>query len=152
MRLTSLFKRLRGEQGSSVMEMALVTPTLVLFLVAAFDFGRAYYLANEVEGAAHAGAEYGTQNPKDATGIAAAVTNDAPDVANLSAPTVSYGCECSDGSSSSTNCSSTPSCTDNVVYWVKVTASANYKPVFPWPGIPSTVPLSSTAVMRTSNL
>jgi Flp pilus assembly protein TadG len=140
----------RRTDGASLVETALITPTLVLFLLAAFDFGQGYFQANEVESAAHAGAEYGIQNPDDTDGIQAAAKADAPDVKNLTTPTVSYGCECSDGTSSSTNCSTTPSCTTNVVYWVSVTTSATYSPTIHGLGVPSTIALSSTAVMRSS--
>jgi Flp pilus assembly protein TadG len=136
------------EQGSSLVETALVTPFLLLLAVGALDLGRAFYLANEIAGAAQAGAEYGMQNPTDTTGMRAAATSNAPDVPGLQVATPQYGCECSDGTSYSANCSSTPSCSTNVVYRVNVTVSDTYTPTFPWPGIPSSFHLSNTASMR----
>ena len=141
----------RNEEGSSMIELALLLPTFVLLLLGAIDLSRAYYLSMEVVGAAHAGAEYGITNRTDTAGITKAVTSDAPEVPNLSAGTPSWGCECSDGSSSSTSCTATPTCTYNTVYWVKVTASTTYHPVFPWPGIPSSMSIANTATLRTSN-
>jgi Flp pilus assembly protein TadG len=137
-----------NDEGSSLVETALLTPALLLMMLAVVDFGRAYYLAMEVAGAAHAGAEYGVQNPADTTGIKAAATSDAPNLPNLAVTTPAYGCECSDGTSYSANCSSTPSCTTNYVYRIDVQTSAAYKPLFPWPGIPSNLNLSSSASMR----
>lgn len=145
----SLLHLLRSrEEGSSLVELALVAPFLLLLLLGVVDFGRAYYLATEVAGAAHAAAEYAVQSPTDTAGIMAAATDDAPDVPNLTVGTPTYGCECSDGTSYSANCSTTPTCTNNYVNRVKVTVSATYSPWFPWPGIPSSVNLSNSATMR----
>lgn len=141
---------MRAESGASLAELALVTPFLLLLLLGAIDLGRAYFTATEVAGAAHAGAIYGSTSPTDTTGMQAAATSDAPDISNLTVATPTYGCECSDGTGFSASCSSTPACVNNVVYRVSVTASATYKPWFPWPGVPSTITLSRTAVMRGS--
>ena len=149
--ISSILRVACREDGSSMIELALILPTFILLLLGAVDFSRAYYLSMEVAGAAHAGAAYGATNRTDTAGIQKAVTSDAAEVPNLSAGTPSWGCECSDGTASSTSCSVTPTCTYNSVYWVKVTASTTYHPVFPWPGIPSSMSIASTAVLRTSN-
>jgi Flp pilus assembly protein TadG len=136
------------EQGSSVLELSLITPLLLLLLFGAIDVGRAYYLSMEVVGAAHAGATYAVGRPSDTTGIRAAALADAPDVPGLTVSTPTYGCECSDGGSYSANCGTTPTCSNNVVYLVKVTATATYKSWFPWPGLPPTFSMSNSASMR----
>jgi Flp pilus assembly protein TadG len=152
MRRGGRFSRLlKSERGASLVELALVLPLLMLLLMGAIDFGRAYYLAMEVSGAAHAGAEYGAQNPTDTTGMSAAAQYDAPDVANLVVATPTYGCECSDGTGFSANCANTPSCpASNVVYRVTVTVSATYSPWFPWPKISSSMSMRSSATMRSA--
>lgn len=147
-RMRRLFTR---EDGSSIAELALVMPMLMLILLGGIDFSRAYFLSIEVAGAAQAGAAYGVMHRTDTTGMSNAATMDAPNVSNLSVTTPTWGCECSDGTNSSVSCATVPSCTNNQVYWVKVTASATYSPVFPWPHIPSSISLSQTAVMRTQN-
>lgn len=146
-------KLLDSESGSSLIEAAVLAPVLLLLLLGAADFGRGYYLAEEVAGAAHSGAEYAIQNPgnfsNDSTGIETAAKNDAPDVSNLRVAAPSWGCECSDGSSYSASCAAVPSgCTSNWVYKVTVTASAGYSPLFHWPGLPTSIALSSSATMR----
>jgi Flp pilus assembly protein TadG len=146
-------KLFRSESGSSMIEAAVLAPALLLLLLGAADFGRGYYLAEEVASAAHSGAEYAIQNPghisADSTGIQTAAKDDAADVANLRVATPAWGCECSDGSSFSNDCTSVPSgCSANWVYKVTVTASTNYAPLFPWPGIPASIALSSSATMR----
>ena len=47
-----------SETGSALLEVALILPTLILVLVGAVDFGRAYYVTIEVSSAAEAGALY----------------------------------------------------------------------------------------------
>lgn len=148
LRIRNLFSR---QDGASIAELALVMPMLLLILLGGIDFSRAYFLSMEVAGAAHAGATYGVQNRTDTTGIETAATDDAPNLPNLTVSTPTWGCECSDGTGSSVNCTSKPSCSADVVYWVKVTTSATYNPVFPWPRIPSSLTLSQTAVMRSAN-
>lgn len=140
---------LRGEQGASLVELALLLPLLSLLLVGAIDFGRAFYLEIEIAGAAHAAAMYGSQNPTDTTGMQTAAEDDAPNVPGLSVQTATYGCECSDGSNYSASCTTTPSCpSNNEVYRVNVTVQATYNPLVPWPGIPSSMSFSSSASMR----
>jgi Flp pilus assembly protein TadG len=144
---------LRSEHGGSLVELALMLPTFGLMLLGGLDLGRAYYLAMEVAGAAHAAAVYGSQNPTDTTGIENAAQDDAPNVSNLTVNTPTYGCECADGSSYSASCTTTPSsCPSslNVVYRVNVTVKGTYTPLFHWPGFPSSLSFSSTASMRSA--
>jgi len=139
-----------SENGSSLVEMALLLPVLFLLLVGVVDFGRAYYLAIEVSRAADTGALYGSQNPTDAVGMQSAVVLDAPDVPSFTAASVttSKGCECSDGSSPVADCTVSPSCATNVVNYVQVNTSATYSAIFPYPGIPSPLILRGSARMR----
>jgi Flp pilus assembly protein TadG len=150
MRLNAL-KFLRSERGTSLVETALLVPSLMMVLMGAIDFGRAYYLANEVAGAAQAGAVYGSTNITDTTGMTNAAKYDAPDVSGLGV-TPSWGCECSDGTKSSASCSSTPTgCSANVVYYATVTATATYTPMFPWKGINNSMTIARSSTMRSVN-
>lgn len=140
-----------SEDGSSLVELAFFLPFLLGILMGVADFGRAYYLAIEIAGAAHAGAVYGAQNITDTTGMQNAVKLNAPDVNGL-ITTASWGCECSDGTASSANCAITPNCSVNVVYYARVTASVLYNPIIlPFKGITSPISpmtLSGSATMR----
>jgi Flp pilus assembly protein TadG len=143
----------RSDQAASLIEMAFIVPFLMALLLGTVDFARAYYLSSELASAAHAGAEYAAQNPTNIPGETASITNavthDAPDVPGLTVATPVWGCECSDGTSYSASCSSPPSgCSANWVYRITITASATYAPWFPWPGIPSSMLLSSSATLR----
>jgi Flp pilus assembly protein TadG len=147
MKLRRLLRIFRSEQGASLVEVGLVLPILLFIVLATIDFARGYYFANEVAGGVRAGAIYGMSNPTDTTGITNAVKYDAPDVSDITV-TSSWGCECSDGTNASVSCTSAPSCSANIVNYVKVTASADYGTLIPWRGIPSTLTLSSTSEMR----
>jgi Flp pilus assembly protein TadG len=138
-----------AERGASLAEFALLLPFLSLLLLGVIDFGRAYYLGIEVSNAAYAGALYGSQNPSDTKGMQNAATGDAPDVSGMTV-TATYGCECSDGTSPVTQCTSQPTCTINVVNYVQVTTSATYRTLLPWPGIPSSFALQGKARLRAS--
>jgi Flp pilus assembly protein TadG len=146
-RTLSFFAPAARERGASLVEFALMLPFLTLLLLGVIDFGRAYYVNVEVSNAAYTGALYGTQNHSDTTGMQNAATGDAPDVAGITA-TATYGCECSDGSNAMPSCSTQPTCSVNVVNYVQVTTSATYKPMFPWPGIPSSLSLQGSAKLR----
>ena len=139
-----------SENGSSLVELAVVLPVLFLLLLGVADFGRAYYLGMEVSQAANSAALYGSQAPSDAAGIANAAVADAQDVPGFttSSVTVTSGCECSDGSSPSLGCSAAPTCSTNAVTYVQVDTVATYKATFPYPGIPASIVLRGKARMR----
>jgi Flp pilus assembly protein TadG len=141
---------LRGDGGGSAVELALMLPLFLLLLVGTVDMGRAFYTAIEVSSAAAAGVAYGVQNPTDTAGMQAAATLDAADVTGI-VPVATWGCECSDGSSGSANCASTPSCTTNVVKYVQVVTTFTYVPLFKYPGVPVSIPLTGKARMRVPN-
>jgi Flp pilus assembly protein TadG len=146
-RMRELCRRSRGENGTSTLEMSLVAPLLLLLIVGAVDFGRAWYASIEVTSASEAGALYGIENPSDFAGMQTATTADASDLSGLSAVATS-GCECPDGSAVSPACTSTPICPDNYVNYVDVTATTTYSFMLPYPGLPSSMTFKSESRLR----
>jgi len=144
---------LREESGASLVELALILPLLIAMLFGVIDLGKMYFLSMEVANAAEAAAVYGSKNPTQTTYMQNVATKAAPDVGTLTT-SASYGCECGSGTGFVANCTSTPTCSDNVVYRVTVTASASYTPLLPWWSVlknasnPGTITISNTAVMR----
>jgi len=122
-----------------LLEVALLLPILLMLLLGVIDLGRAFYLGIEVSNAAYAGALYGVNNSGDTAGMQNVATTDAANVSGMTA-TATAGCECSDGTNSSSPCPSTPpSCTVNVVNFVQVTTQATYTTWLPnYLGIPCT--------------
>jgi Flp pilus assembly protein TadG len=137
----------RKEDGSSIMEVAMAAPLLLLLLAGAVDIGRAYFFAIEVSSAAEAGALYGSQNPTDTVGMVSAAKLDASGISTI-APVASSGCECADGSSASPACTSVPVCNSNVVSYVEVDTAYSYTPILSIPGIQPSFPLTARARMH----
>jgi Flp pilus assembly protein TadG len=138
---------LRNSEGSSFVELALVLPIFMLIFVPAIDIGRAIYASIEVASAAQAGAAYGIQNPTDVSGMQSASVAGASNISGVSA-TATYGCECSDGSSASTSCATTPTCTYNYVNYVDVVATMPYTTSFSYPWMPSSMNISREIRLR----
>ncbi len=136
-----------NDAGSSVIELALLTPVLLLMLVGVVDMGRAYYAAIEISSAAAAGALYGSQKPTDVIGMQSAALLDAADLAGM-VPVATFGCECSDGSSATPACAVSPRCAVNAVRYVEVTTTMIYVPLFPYPGVPASLLLRGKSRMR----
>ena len=136
-----------GEDGSSVVELALLMPVLVLVLVGAVDYGQAYYVGIEVASAAEAGTTYGVANPSDTAGMQSAALLDANDVPTMTA-TATSGCECSDGTSVVAGCSPVPSCVYNRLNYVDVSTTVSYRPMLVYPLLPATLTLKGHSRMR----
>jgi Flp pilus assembly protein TadG len=137
--------------GQSLVELALVLPVLVLLLLIALDFARMFNLSMAVTDAARAGAQWGSANRANAAntlGIEQAVCNsmaDYPCSPGSNSTAISF-CQCA-GSSATISCTSPGGCT-NVQNFVTVTASATFSTVLPYPGLPSSVPLSASVTMQ----
>ncbi len=165
----------RADDGVSLVEFAMVAPMFAMLLVGAVEFGRYAAFNVTVANAARAGAAYGSQPnySGDATGIQTAACNDAqitdcPDsnTGKLNALNVTgpfgtssnpqfYFCTYAADASSTPDPnaapqSSCPSQTSPIVQrnlWVQVTVSGTFTPLFSYPGLPSTLPVSSTATV-----
>ena len=142
-------KFLRGKlRAQAAVELALLATVLCLLLIVASDLARVFYMGLEVNGAARAGVEYGVQNSSTAADIAGmqnAAKNDASDLSGLTATASKY-CACPNGSI--VTCpAGAPPCSDMRVY-VKVITSATFAPLVTYPGIPSSVTVNGSAIMR----
>ena len=130
-----------------MIELAALTPVLVVILLGAADLSRVYYLSIALNNAARAGVQYGVQSATtaaDTTGMQTAATNDTTGITGVTATASEY-CQCPNGAPFS--CGVSNSCTDKRVY-VKVITSATFTTLFTYPGLPHTVSLTSQAVMR----
>ncbi len=138
----------RTPRGQSWVEMAAVLPLLTVLLLAITDFARLYYTNIEVENAARAGAQYGSQSlitAADANGMKTAALNDASNLASMSAS--ASQCTCMSGSSVAA-CPATYCANNAQATFVKVKTSAVFKTIVKYPEIPSTLTLTGRAVMR----
>ena len=138
--------RFAPECGTSLLEMALVLPILLLLLMGILDIGRYAEFSILMANAAHAGAQYGAQsvvNAADSTGIANAAVSDAQSALTASGVS-SSACVCNNpgvGTTCTFPCSSGAALT-----YVQVTTTGTFHSLFGYVGLTSSV--SKTANMR----
>ncbi|HEV2616974.1 MAG TPA: TadE/TadG family type IV pilus assembly protein [Candidatus Acidoferrales bacterium] len=158
---------LRRQSGQTLLEVALLTPLLLLLLLGVIEMGRYAYFGILVGNAARAGAAYGAQSLPQSTcsatpcGIQLAAYNDfdpqngGSQPANLTVTSVtSCGCD-SGGTITAAVCSGTLTegtcATGHWVVMVSVTASGTFSSLFNYPGIPASMTISRTSTMRVAN-
>jgi Flp pilus assembly protein TadG len=153
--------RRRFQSGQSLVEFAIVLPLLLLLLVGVIELGRYAYLAILVGNAARAGAAYGAQSPFTAgnpvVGGTPAITiaanndfqNNGQSISNLEI-TTAFVCSCDNvGTMSAIDCTSgiCPAGT-NKVSSLQVTAKGTFSSLFSFPGIPSSMVITRSAIIR----
>jgi Flp pilus assembly protein TadG len=138
------------QSGQALLEVALVTPLLLLLAVGIIEIGRYAYYSILVADAARAGAQYGAQNlatAADTAGIQTAAENDGQSLSELKV-TVQQECGCT-GSSIGGACPATFCASPNhALVYVKVTVTGKFKSLFKYPGIPKSIHCDSTELMR----
>ncbi|HEU5412064.1 MAG TPA: TadE/TadG family type IV pilus assembly protein [Candidatus Acidoferrales bacterium] len=158
-----------SQSGQTLLEVALLTPLLLLLLLGVIEMGRYAYIGILVGNAAHAGAMYGSENVDNsgnAPGIQTAADNDfvnnGQSLSNLTvSSTTSCGCDNGGTISGLTNACSTKvnptiadtaaACSTGGGHWVimcNVEASGTFSSLFSYPGIPSSIKIDRTATMR----
>lgn len=154
---------MRNERGTSLLELALITPLLLLLLLGIIEIGRYAELSILVANAARAGVQYGAQNlatAADNTGIHNAALNDGQNVPGLTVSPPSNGyvppsgttsyvlCGCSDtaltGTCPAVGCSSPA----HPLVYVQVDTTGTFGSLFRYPGIPSSISVNGSAAMR----
>jgi Flp pilus assembly protein TadG len=142
--------RTSAERGQSVVEIALVTPMLLLLLVGTIEIGRYAYYGIEVSSAARAGVQYGAQSladSKDLAGITQAARNDAPEVPGINVSTTNQ-CACSNSPANFVGCPAWGCAPGHGLVFLKVDTAANIRPLFRYPGLPVTFAARGHAIMR----
>jgi Flp pilus assembly protein TadG len=129
-------------RGQSLVEFALLTPLLVLFLALAADFGRAFTAYITIGSAAREGAAYGaisTTNSKDTAGMIAAAKADAGTIWGTN-PTVTIVHSGNDATK------------DTWGYaYVEVQVNYTFSPIIKIPPIPNSVAMNRKVRMRVVN-
>jgi Flp pilus assembly protein TadG len=154
-------RHVRPECGQSLLEVALVTPLILLLALAVIEMGRYAYIAILVGSAARAGASYGAEGLEqsvDTAGIQQAADNDFQNNGqNVSKLTVTSNATCgcdSSGTITSASCNAQTnpnagSCnTGHWVVMVSVEAKGTFNSLFNYPGIPKSITIDRTATMR----
>jgi Flp pilus assembly protein TadG len=149
----SFIRRLMLQQsGASAAEFALVLPILTVLLFGAVDVSGLAWAKMQVGAAARAGASYALTYGFDEAGINLAVANATGLTVTAGTPTETFGCPdaaigIAVAADDSTPCAGSGELPGN---YVTVGASADYTPIFGWPGLPETIPLSAESKVRVS--
>jgi len=152
---------LRSQSGQSLLELALITPLLLLLAIGGIELGRYAYISILVGNAARAGAAYGAQGlalSADTTGIQTAADNDFQNNGQLVSKltvTSATSCGCDNGGTTTsalcstlTNPSAGTCVAGHWVVMVSVTASGTFNSLFNFPGIPTPLSVSRTSTIR----
>jgi Flp pilus assembly protein TadG len=133
-----------------MIEFAILAPVLILLVMGVIEIGRFMYFGIVAAHMAESGVRYGAQTlgtAADTTGMSNAAYGDGAGLGWQVAPTKS----CSQAGSvvSCPNAAATPA--PGTIYYVKVVVTATFHPLLNYPGIPSYIPVSSTAMLRVQN-
>jgi Flp pilus assembly protein TadG len=137
----------RSESGSALLELAVISPLLLLLVIGVVDYGRAFYTSITVANAARAGAEYGAQGPTtsgDTVGMRRFAEGDAQEAGTIAVSARQY-CEC--GGAAWVSCTA---CVGGAApdVFVEVTATKNLTTLLPYPGLPRTIIIARKATFR----
>ncbi len=139
----------RWSRGQSAVELGIAVPVLALMLVAAADFGRVFFAGIEVNNAARAGAQYGSQTvitAADIDGMKAAAATDGSNIPSLTATASLCTCETPRGSVAA--CPDSYCEANAAATFVEVDTSAPFTTIVNYPGIPHSMTLTGKAVMQ----
>lgn len=126
-------RRGHDDNGQSLVELGVLIPLLLIIVLGAIDFGRAYFAYISVTNAARAGAQYASvsnANAANPAGITAAAMQETGSFSD--SPTVT--------ASTSTD--------SRGKTFAKVTVAYHFNTLFAWPGLPHNVPMTQTVAMR----
>ncbi len=140
-------RSLSCDRGTAVVEFALIAPVLILLFMGVVNVGRYCYYGIVTAHAAAAGAQVGAQNlltADNAVSMQSATLQDAKAIPNA-AVTATHFCS---QNGAIANCGTGGS---GLTYYVQVEVTGTYSPLVPYPGIPTNVAVTATAIMRVAN-
>jgi Flp pilus assembly protein TadG len=141
------FRRLE-DSGQALAEMAIVLPFLLVLFVGVIDFCRIFYTSMMLTQAARAGVQYGGQSKAKSQQFAEmqqVAIDTASDLTPVIAANATRYCECPSGGQ--VDCSTNCGVDGAPRVYVTVTTGYTFNTFFPYPGIPTNIALSRTAVM-----
>ena len=155
----------RKDTGSVLTEMAVLIPVVLLLLIGAVDFSRAYLQGNAAANAAHAGAQYGSRGKTQAFNIegmkqaalrdlyashilggGVGIEDNGRYSSDFDIDAESY-CMCGGVVEIDCNAGDCAAGEPSQIY-VRVRVNTTYEPLFDYPGIPSEIVLDRQAILR----
>jgi Flp pilus assembly protein TadG len=131
--MMKLLKRLRNSRGQSLVELAVLTPVLLLLLLGGIDFGRVYFAHVSVTNAARNGADYAGRGPTSAAdldGIREAALWETNELLGTSDTNPSVASQAGTDAQGA--------------HYTDVTVSYQFSTLIPWPGLPSSINVERT--------
>ncbi len=136
-----------------MVEFAIIAPVLVFLLIGLIEVGRYAYFGILAANAARAGVQYGAQNPMTAdqtTAIRNAALQDGQNPAASWTITPTVLCSVNGATPTAAACSGA-GVPVNTIYYVQVQVTGTFSSLLRYPGIPTNIPISGSAVMRVAN-
>lgn len=135
----------RREGGQALVELALMTPILLLLIAGIIEAGRAFYVYIQLANASREGARYGMLSPTDVSGITVGVSRELPTW--ITGSTTAVTCAAA-GTTTFATCNTNTNA--RAGDQLRVTVAYNYTPIMPvLNGISSitTVTMSTSSIM-----
>lgn len=143
-----------SESGQGMLELALCLPIFALMILGTAEIANIAWASVQLNNAAHAGAQFGSQGrawAANISGIETAAQNEAPalTITFPTAPTQSCSCLDSTGATAGTGCTTTVLCPSPYVIYDNVTVytQAVVTPLIHYPGLPASYTLQAQATM-----
>jgi Flp pilus assembly protein TadG len=144
-----------GQAGSSVVEVALLVPFVMLILFGMIDLGRWVFMGIEVTSAARAGAQYGSLsqgNAHNSSAIQTAAQSDVPDF-TVQVTSNTTSCWCANAPGTVVTCSTSypyTACSSGAqITLLQVNTSATYSPWISIPPFNKNFTITGSAMMPT---
>src|SRR4051812_38217636 len=132
----------RDIAGVTAVEFAMIVPIMALMFVGIADLGIGIFTDMEVQNAAQYGTEYALLKGYDSAAIVTAVTGSTSLTHATVSPAQFCGCP-SDTGVTSTSCNSTCADGKTAGTFARVSVSATYATLIPYPGLPASFVLTS---------
>jgi Flp pilus assembly protein TadG len=142
--------------GTSLIEFALLAPVFIFLLMGIVEVSRYTYFGIVAAHAARAGVQYASQTTETAadasTNGPATKSAALADGQSLSNWTITSSLVCTVNGQASTCPSNTANAVPaNLVYYVQVKVTGRFNTLMNYPGIPTNIPITSTAIMPVGN-
>ena len=137
----SNIKRAKSRRGSATVELAVVTPVLLLLIFGACDYGRSMGTSLQVTNAARIGAEYGATHRFSASTKTDWENQIRIAVASELASITNYDPQCSFLTIQTV-------LEDDEIHRVTVNLEYRFQTVISWPALPNTILIKQTITMR----
>ena len=141
------------ERGVFVIEMALITPVILVLVLAAYDISSAIRQKMTLQNAVRIGMHYGTIRPPvagDLTGVVSAVKKTLPTewLADTSNVTIDAKLVCECSASGTITCGTTCPVGEITMTFLNIKALKKYQPLFQYPTLSTQVDLSEESLVR----